>query len=61
MKKSFLFVAALALTFAACQPNEPEKEAQLKVADFENIELEAESTFAYATDTTDFIVSGDFM
>ena len=62
MKKQLLFVAALALTFAACNKNEPEEQqAQLKVADFENIELAAESTFAFATDTTDFIVSGDFM
>ena len=39
MKKSLFFVAALALTFAACQPNEP----AVKVADFENLEIASES------------------
>ncbi len=41
MKKSFFFVAALALTFAACNQNEPELDKS--VATFENIELAEES------------------
>lgn len=38
MKKSFLFVAALALIMVACEPNEPVQKMQ--VADFENIVME---------------------
>ena len=56
MKKSFLFVAALALTFAACQKNEPAK--PLNVADFENINLAAESVYHMAESGT--FESGDF-
>ena len=41
MKKSFLFVAALALTFAACNQNEPEQ--KLAVADFENLTIAEEN------------------
>ena len=61
MKKSFLFVAALALTFAACQ-----KQGEVEdktVATFEEAAISpkaAESTFAYATDTTVFLTSGNF-
>ena len=56
MKKSILFVAALALTFAACQKNEPEK--ALAVADFENINLAAESV--YHMSESGVFESGDF-
>ncbi|MBR1878485.1 MAG: DUF4465 domain-containing protein [Paludibacteraceae bacterium] len=55
-KKSFLFVAALALTFAACNQNEPEK--TLAVATFENIELAEESV--YHLSATGTFESGDF-
>jgi len=41
MKKSIFFVAALALTFAACNQNEPEK--YLQMADFENVTVSADS------------------
>lgn len=57
MKKSLFFVAALALTFAACQPNEPGK--TLKVADFENIELQAENVLHLNASGT--FESGDFV
>lgn len=43
MKKSFLFVAALALVFASCENNDPEYDAS--VATFENIELAKESVY----------------
>ena len=56
MKKSFLFVAALALTFAACQPNEPEVDAT--VATFENIEL-AEESVLHLSETGE-IESGNY-
>ena len=56
MKKSILFVAALALTFAACQKNEPEK--ALAVADFENINLASESV--YHMSESGVFESGDF-
>ena len=56
MKKSILFVAALALTFAACQKNEPEK--ALAVADFENINLASESV--YHMSESGIFESGDF-
>lgn len=56
MKKSFFFVAALALTFAACNQNAPEK--ALNVADFENIEVSADSTYVLAATGT--FASGDF-
>ena len=56
MKKSILFVAALVMTFAACQKNEPEK--ALAVADFENINLAAESVY-HMTESGVF-ESGDF-
>ena len=56
MQKSFLFVAALALTFAACQPNEPEK--ALKVANFDEVTIADESVMhLYETGTFE---SGDF-
>ena len=56
MKKSYLFLAAVAITFAACKQNEPEK--ALLVADFENIELKAESV--YHRDKSGSFESGDF-
>jgi hypothetical protein len=56
MRKSFLFVAALALTFAACNQNEPAK--PLNVADFENINLAPESVYHMAESGT--FESGDF-
>lgn len=57
MKKSFFFVAALALTFAACNPNAPEQ--GLKVADFENITIAAQNS-EFKLDTTGTFTSGDF-
>ena len=48
MKKQILFVAALALTFAACQKNDPELDAT--VATFENIEL-AEDSVLHLSET----------
>ena len=57
MKKSILFVAALALTFAACQPNEPQK--ALQVADFENLTI-AEENVMHLNATGTF-ESGDFI
>lgn len=56
MKKSILFVAALVMTFTACQKNEPEK--ALAVADFENINLAAESV--YHMSESGVFESGDF-
>ena len=56
MKKSILFVAALVMTFAACQKNEPEK--ALAVPDFENINLAAESV--YHMSESGVFESGDF-
>ena len=56
MKKSFLFVAALALTFAACDPNEPSK--VLVVADFDDIEVSADSTHLLVETGT--FTSGDY-
>lgn len=59
MKKSIFFVAALALTFAACQ-----KEGEVvdkTVATFEESAISpatAESYFAYQVDTTVFLKSG---
>ena len=59
MKRSFLFVAALALTFVACQK---EGEVENKtVATFEEAAIspaKAESYLAYTTDTTVFLQSG---
>ena len=57
MKKSFLFVAVLAMTFAACNKNEPEK--TLAVADFESINLASESVY-HITESGTF-ESGDFI
>lgn len=60
-KKSFLFLAALALTFAACQ-----KQGEVEdktVATFEEAAISpasAESVFAYSVDTTVFLTSGNF-
>ena len=56
MKKSFFFVAALAFTFAACNNNEPQYDAN--VATFENIEL-AKDTVLHLSETGE-IVSGNF-
>lgn len=56
MKKSFFFVAALALTLVACNKNEPEQ--GLKVADFENLQIASESVL-HLTETGT-IESGDF-
>lgn len=56
MKKSFFFVAALALTFAACNQNAPEMDAT--VATFENIEL-AEDSVLHLSESGD-IQSGNY-
>lgn len=59
MKKQLLMVAALALVFAACDKKDKEPEAALQVADFENIELKAESVY-HMTESGTF-ESGDFI
>ena len=59
MKKSFFFVAALALTFAACQPSYDVEDKT--VATFEEAAIspaKAESYFAFTTDTTAMLKSG---
>jgi hypothetical protein len=61
MKKSFFFVAALALTFAACQ-----KQGEVvdkTIATFEESAISPASTesyFAYSVDTTVNLASGNF-
>lgn len=59
MKKSILFVAALALVFASCQK---EGEVENKtIGTFEEAAIspaQAESYFAYGVDTTAFLTSG---
>ena len=59
MKKSILFVAALAMTFAACQPNYDVEDKT--VATFEEAAIspaKAESYLAFSADTTAFLQSG---
>lgn len=56
MKKTILYVAALALCLTACNQNEPTK--ALAVADFENIEVGADSVY-HMTESGTF-ESGDF-
>ena len=59
MKKQILFVAALALTFAACQPKGDVEDKT--IATFEEAVISpaaAESALTYATDTTVFLKSG---
>lgn len=61
MKKSFLFVAALALTFVAC--NQQGEVEDKTVATFEEAAISpaaAESALTFATDTTVFLTSGNF-
>jgi hypothetical protein len=61
MKKSFIFVAALALTFAACQPNTDVENKT--IATFEEAAISpqtVESVFKYSVDTTVFLQSGNF-
>jgi len=59
MKKQILFVAALALTFAACQPSGDVEDKT--IATFEEAAIspaKAESYLAFTTDTTAFLESG---
>lgn len=61
MKKSILFVAALALTFAAC--NKSGDVEDKTIATFEEAAISpkaAESYLAYTVDTTVFLTSGNF-
>jgi len=61
MKKSILFVAALALTLVAC--NKESEVEDKSVATFEEAAispLTAESYYTYAVDTTVFLQSGNF-
>ena len=61
MKKSILFVAALALTFAAC--NKSGEVEDKTIATFEEAAISpkaAESYLAYTVDTTVFLTSGNF-
>ena len=60
MKKSILYVAALALTFAACNTKEGEVEDKT-IATFEEAAIspaQAQSYFAYTVDTTVMLKSG---
>ena len=61
MKKQILFVAALALTFAACKPNYDVEDKT--VATFEEAAItpaETESVFKYSKDTVAFLKSGNY-
>ena len=61
MKKSFLFVAALALTFAACQPKYDVEDKT--VATFEEAAISPaapQSIFAFTKDTVAYLASGNF-
>ena len=61
MKKSILFVAALAMTFAACQPNYDVEDKT--VATFEEAAISPaapESYLALTTDTTALLASGNY-
>ena len=61
MRKSILFVAALALTFTACQPSYDVEDKT--VATFEEAAITPaapQSYFAFTTDTTAFLTSGIF-
>jgi hypothetical protein len=62
MKKQILFMAALALTFAACNQNG--EVVDKTVATFEEAAISpmtTESTFKYSVDTTVYLESGNFM
>lgn len=61
MKKSLFFVAALALTFVACEPKDDVDNKT--IGTFEEAAISpaaAESAFTYATDTVAFLQSGNF-
>lgn len=61
MKKSILFVAALAMTFAACQPNYDVEDKT--VATFEEAAISPaapQSYIAFNTDTTALLASGNY-
>ncbi len=61
MKKSILFVAALAMTFAACQPNYDVEDKT--VATFEEAAISPaapQSYLAFTTDTTALLASGNY-
>lgn len=61
MKKSILFVAALAMTFAACQPNYDVEDKT--VATFEEAAISPaapQSYLAFNTDTTAWLTSGNY-
>ena len=63
MKKSILFVAALALTFAACNPKEGSVEDPV-IATFEEAAISpasAESYFRFKNDTLAYLKSGNFL
>ena len=61
MKKSFLFLAALAMTFAAC--NKQGEVEDKTIATFEEAAISpvsTESYFAYGVDTLVYLESGNF-
>ena len=61
-KKTILFVAALALTFAACNTKQGEVEDK-NIATFEEAAItpaSTESVFKYSVDTTVYLTSGNF-
>ena len=61
MKKSFLYVAALALTFAACNnQNEAEDKTLGSFEEAAISPISAESYYVYSVDTTVFLASGNF-
>ena len=63
MKKQILFVAALAMIFAACSKKEEVEVEDKTIATFEEAAISpasAESYFAYQVDTTVYIESGNF-
>lgn len=61
MKKSILFLAALALVFVSCKKEKSEEVEDKTIATFEEAAIspaKAESYFAYTMDTTAFLESG---
>lgn len=63
MKKSILFVAALALVFVSCKKEKSEEVEDKTIATFEEAAIspaKAESYLAFSVDTTVFLESGNY-
>ena len=63
MKKSILFVAALALVFVSCKKEKAEEVEDKTIATFEEAAIspaQAESYLAFSVDTTVFLESGNY-